>query len=117
MLSNERVRCGVGHRQERRRLDRSWDWWLGFSIFGLGCGVGFDLGAELGVHSGFRGWGLGRNVKRFRGGLACQAHRLLYHSTLGSRVIKKKKVGVNREEEGWGGTAAREREGEAAREG
>jgi len=30
-------------------------------------------------------------VKRFRGGLVCKAHRLLYHSTLGSRVIKKKK--------------------------
>ena len=30
-------------------------------------------------------------VKRFRGGLVFQAHRLLYHSTLGSRAIKKKK--------------------------
>jgi len=29
-------------------------------------------------------------VKRFRGGLVVKAHRLLYHSTLGSRVIKKK---------------------------
>ena len=28
---------------------------------------------------------------RFRGGLVLKAHRLLYHSTLGSRVIKKKK--------------------------
>ena len=27
----------------------------------------------------------------FRGGLVCKAHRWLYHSTLGSRVIKKKK--------------------------
>ena len=34
---------------------------------------------------------LRRNVKRFRGGFAFQAHTLLYHSTLGSRVIKKKK--------------------------
>jgi len=34
---------------------------------------------------------LGRNVTRFRGGLVFKAHRLLYHSTLGSRVIKKKK--------------------------
>ena len=34
---------------------------------------------------------LSRNVKRFRGGLVCKAHKLLYHSTLGSRVIKKKK--------------------------
>ena len=31
------------------------------------------------------------NVQRFRGGLAFKAHRRLYHSTLGSRVIKKKK--------------------------
>ena len=34
---------------------------------------------------------LGRHVQRFRGGLVFKAHRLLYHSTLGSRVIKKKK--------------------------
>ena len=30
-------------------------------------------------------------MKRFRGGLVFKAHRLLYHSTLGSRVIKKKR--------------------------
>jgi len=30
-------------------------------------------------------------MKRFRGGLVFKAHRLLYHSTLGLRVIKKKK--------------------------
>ena len=29
------------------------------------------------------------HVKRFRGGLVFRAHRLLFHSTLGSRVIKK----------------------------
>ena len=34
---------------------------------------------------------LSRNVERFRGGLVFQAHRLLNHSTLGSRVTKKKK--------------------------
>jgi len=28
---------------------------------------------------------------RFRGGLVFEAHRLVYHSTLGLRVIKKKK--------------------------
>jgi len=33
-----------------------------------------------------------RNVQRFRGGLVFKAHRLLYHSTLGLRVIKKKKT-------------------------
>ena len=32
-----------------------------------------------------------RNVKWFRRGLVFKAHRLLYHSTLGLRVIKKKK--------------------------
>ena len=30
-------------------------------------------------------------MKRFQGGLVRKAHRLVYHSTLGSRVIKKKK--------------------------
>jgi len=34
---------------------------------------------------------LSRNVKRFRGGLVFKAHRLLYHSTLGWRVIERKK--------------------------
>ena len=34
---------------------------------------------------------LRRIVKRFRGALVSKAHELLYHSTLGSRVIKKKK--------------------------
>jgi len=30
-------------------------------------------------------------VQRFRDGLVFKAHRLLYHSTLGLRVIKEKK--------------------------
>jgi len=30
-------------------------------------------------------------VQRFRGGLVFEAHRLVYHSTLGLGVIKKKK--------------------------
>ena len=34
---------------------------------------------------------LHRNVLRFRCGLVFKAHRLVYHSTLGLRVIKKKK--------------------------
>ena len=34
---------------------------------------------------------LHRNVQRFRGGLVLKAHRLLYHSMLGLRVIKKEK--------------------------
>ena len=32
---------------------------------------------------------LSRNVKRFRGGPVFKAHRLSYHSILGSRVINK----------------------------
>ena len=35
---------------------------------------------------------LRRNVKRSRGGLVFKAHRLVYHSTLGWRVIKKEKI-------------------------
>ena len=31
------------------------------------------------------------SAKRFRGGLVFKAHRLVYHSTIGSSVIKKKK--------------------------
>ena len=31
------------------------------------------------------------NVQRFRGRLVFKAHRLVYHSTLGLRVMKKKK--------------------------
>ena len=35
--------------------------------------------------------GGGRLGRAFRGGLVFKAHRLLYHSTLGVRVMKKKK--------------------------
>ena len=31
-------------------------------------------------------------MERFRGGLVFEAHRLLHHSTLGSRVMNKKKM-------------------------
>ena len=34
---------------------------------------------------------LSRNVERFRGGLVSEAHRWFCHSTLGSRVMNKKK--------------------------
>jgi len=37
-----------------------------------------------------------RSVERFRGGLVFEAHRLLYKSTLGSRVTKKKIQVVSR---------------------
>jgi hypothetical protein len=43
-------------------------------------GVQFSISEQL----------LSRNVERFRGGLVVKAHRSLYHSTLGSRVMKKK---------------------------
>ena len=36
---------------------------------------------------------LGRNMKQFRGGPAFKAFRPLYHSTLGSGVMKKKREG------------------------
>ena len=36
---------------------------------------------------------LDTSVHWFRGGLVLKAHRLVYHSTLGSRVIKRKKKG------------------------
>jgi len=35
------------------------------------------------------------SLKRFRGGLVFKAHRLVNHSTLGWRVIKKKKKGLS----------------------
>ena len=38
-----------------------------------------------------------RNSGRFRGGLVFKAHILLYHSTLGSRVMKEKKKGLGRQ--------------------
>jgi len=55
--------------------------------------------AALGVagsqrHAGieqFKNNSFTENVQRFRGGHICKAHRLLYHSTLGLRVITKKK--------------------------
>jgi len=37
-------------------------------------------------------------VKWFRGGLEFQAHRLVYYSTLGLRVIKKEKKEIIKKE-------------------
>jgi len=60
---------------------------------------------------GFVVWGGGpalrRDVKRFRGGLVFKVHRLLYDSTLGLRVIKKKRRTGAHEVEGRGGPAGR----------
>jgi len=62
-----------------------------FSVFGFrvsGFGVrdsGFEFRVSVRVRVSVFGF------ERFRGGIAFKAHRLLYHSTLGLRVIKKKR--------------------------
>ena len=71
---------------------------LGFRGNAAGCTV---QGAQFSVSisrcrdegSGFRVQGsrIPSYVKQFRRGLVFKAHRLVYHSTLGSREIKKKK--------------------------
>ena len=43
-----------------------------------------------------------KNVQRFQGGLVCEAHRLVYHSTLGLREIQKKKKKKKKEKKGEG---------------
>ena len=63
----------------------------GPALTGTSAGLGrARASSELppACHSGHL---LSGNVERFRGGLAFKAHRLVYHSTLDSRVIKKKK--------------------------
>jgi len=55
---------------------------------------------DSGMGSRVSGFGL-RNVQRFRGGLVFKVHRLLYHPTLGLRVIKKKKKFQGLHDEGW----------------
>ena len=78
---------------------------MGFGVSGFGfrvSGIGFKVqgvgrwispSGEAGGECGDAWWlsSSGLPVKRFRGGLVFKAHRLVYHSTLGSRVIKKKK--------------------------
>jgi len=69
---------GFGVRMDCRVETRVWVYGAWFRVSGSGFRVqGF----------GFRGVGL-----RFRGGLVFKAHRRLYHSTLGSRVIKKRET-------------------------
>ena len=63
-------------------------WWLVVGGWWLVVG-----GWWLVVVGGFEQL-LRRNVKRFRGGLVSKAHALVYHLTLGSRLMKKKKVRV-----------------------
>ena len=64
---------------------------MGCRVWGVGCRVYVTVAGVVNIlhHHPPRG-----NVKRFRGGLVSKGHRWLYHSTLGSRVIKKKKKKV-----------------------
>ena len=68
---------------------------MGFGVWGLGFGVWDFIFRVSGF--GFRVSGFGIRVSGsgrrpgFRGGLSFKVHRLVYHSTLGWRVIKKKK--------------------------
>jgi len=57
------------------------------------CSLGEFLDRELyrAVHFSIEEQLLSRNAERFRGGLVFKARRLLFHSTLGSRGIQKKK--------------------------
>jgi len=41
-------------------------------------------------------------MQRFRGGLVFKAHRLVYHSTLGWKVMKKKKKKKKKKHRGLG---------------
>ena len=71
---------------------------LGFAGFARGAGSSNERayaqhGWYRSVHFSILEQVLRRNVKRFRGVLVRKAHRLLYHSTLGSEVIQKKKKG------------------------
>ena len=65
----------------------------------------------VGDRSGQSAWGLGfggqrragegRPCQRFRDGLVFMAHRLLYHSTLGSREIRKERKTLPMQREGF----------------
>jgi len=53
--------------------------------------VHLERGHAVGVIPGGGAGEIKIDVKRFRGGLVFKAHRWLFHSTPGSRVIKQKK--------------------------
>jgi len=57
-----------------------------------GGGVSYERGTPA-AHLGMQELDMSRMdlVQWFRGGLVFKAHKLLYHSTLGLRVVKKKK--------------------------
>ena len=67
---------------------------LGASLLVLKQGLQHKLNVHLRLNVFYDSPNLTRttsqNVKRFRGGLVFKAHRLVHHSTLGWRVIKKK---------------------------
>ena len=50
-----------------------------------------EVSVEVSVEGSVEGFGSRARATTFRGGLVFMAHRLLYHPTLGLRVIKKKK--------------------------
>jgi len=52
-------------------------------------------------------WAWSRYVKRFRGGLVFEADSLVYHSTLGVRVIKKKRRFGSHRRWAWSSTPSR----------
>ena len=63
----------------------------GFGIDQLGSGDNLAPRASPRVAARDTRPASGRSALQFRGGLVFKARRLLYHSTLGSRVIKKKR--------------------------
>ena len=58
---------------------------------GLRRSRGERAGVGVGGGAAFTEW-VSDNVQRFRGGLAFKVHRLMHHSTLVLRVIKKKNI-------------------------
>ena len=74
-------------------------WGVGCGVWGVGCGVweGPDVGG-VALAGGDDALVLDDQVVAVHhhlitnnGGLVCKAHRLSYHSTLGSRVIQKQR--------------------------
>jgi len=62
----------------------------------LNAQVAGPVGGGVGVAARIAPLREQEDVKRFRGGLVFKAHRLLCHSTLGLRLIKKKKKRARR---------------------
>jgi hypothetical protein len=68
----------------RRTWRAGFGWAAGFGC--VWCTIQLSIKQEL----------LNRNVQWFRGGLVFKAHELLYHSTVGPRVMKKKNTAGQR---------------------